>query len=178
MLDVSESAALFWLGGPCPPTVGVAFRNRRPHNKIAHTENCADLPRDMPIVFDERTLLGNSHLPGSHADNNSFHLAYPAVRPRTVDPAIELEGLTLDETLVVSHQNVLDQVRVVEEIDVTGKSAIVEDVTLLTSPLRIQCERVSASQREVSDDPAIPRTGRTNQRHHKLVANTSLADLE
>jgi hypothetical protein len=24
----------------------------------------------------------------------------------------------------------------------------------------------------------IPRTGRTNQRHHKLIANTSLADFE
>src|ERR1022692_638509 len=79
MLDVSESPALFSLGGPCPPTVGVAFRNKRPQNKIAH-ESFAELPRDMAIVLDERTLLGNSHLPGSHADNNSFHLAYPAVR--------------------------------------------------------------------------------------------------
>jgi hypothetical protein len=47
----------------------------------------------------------------------------------------------------------------------------------LTRPLRIQSERVFASQREVSDYPATPRTGRTNQRHHKRIANTSLADF-
>jgi hypothetical protein len=89
------------------------------------------------------------------------------------DPAVELEGLTLDETVVVGYQNGLDKVRIVEEIDVTGKSAVVKDVTISTSPPRIQSERVLAPQREVPDYPAIPRTGRTNQTHHKLVANTS-----
>jgi hypothetical protein len=53
------------------------------------------------------------------------------------DPAVELEDFALDETLVVGYQNVLDKVGVVEEIDATRKNAVVKDVTILTSPLRI-----------------------------------------
>jgi hypothetical protein len=89
-----------------------------------------------------------------------------------------LQGFTFYETLVVGYQNVLDKVGVVEEIDVTKKNAVVEDVTVLTSPLPVQSKRVPASQREVTDYAAIPRTGRTNQRRHKLVASISLADFE
>ena len=81
-----------------------------------------------------------------------------------------MESLTLDETSVVIDQNVFNKIRAVQEINVAVKGPVVEDVAILTRPLRIQSERVSASQGEVSDYPAIPRTGRTNQRHHKLIA--------
>ncbi len=58
------------------------------------------------------------------------------------------------------------------------KGPVVEDVAIVTRPLRIQSERVAAAQREVSDYPAIPGTGRTNQGHHKLIATNALADFE
>jgi hypothetical protein len=89
-----------------------------------------------------------------------------------------LEGFTLYETPVVGYLNLLDQVGVVEEIDVTVKSAVVENIPVLTSPLRIQFERAYAPQREVADYAAIPATGRENQRLHKVVVNISFVDVE
>jgi len=67
-----------------------------------------------------------------------------------------LESLTFDETSVVIDQHVLDKIRVVQEINVAVKGPVVEDVAILTRPLRIQAQRVSSSPREVSDYPAIP----------------------
>jgi hypothetical protein len=94
------------------------------------------------------------------------------------DPPVELQGFALDEILAVGYQNLLDEVGVVQEIDVTGKSAIVKDVTKLTSPLGIQPEGVRASQREVSDYAAIHWPGRTNQGHpHRPVVSASLVDF-
>ena len=84
----------------------------------------------------------------------------------------------LMKSLVVGYQNLLDEVGVVQEIDVTGKSAIVKDVTKLTSPLRIQPEWVRASQREVPDYAAIHWPGRTNQgHHHRPVVSASPVDF-
>ena len=93
------------------------------------------------------------------------------------DPPVELQGFALDEILRVGYQNLLDEVGVVQEIDVTGKSAIVKDVTKLTSPLGIQPEWVRASQREVPDYAAIHRPGRTKQGHHRPVVSASLVDF-
>jgi len=96
----------------------------------------------------------------------------PLLQPRTAfvdhqpvakDPAIEPHGLALDEVLVAGHQNVFDQIGVVEEVDVTMKDAVIEDVAVLAGPPRKQSERILASHREVTGYASIPRTRRTNQ---------------
>jgi hypothetical protein len=53
------------------------------------------------------------------------------------DPAVGLQSFALDEIPVVSYQNLLDKVGVVEEIDMPVKSTVVEDVAILPRPLCI-----------------------------------------
>jgi hypothetical protein len=72
--------------------------------------------------------------------------------------------------IVLGHQNVFDEFRVIEKIDMAGQNAVIEDTTIFLGPLREESERIRTPHREVADDAAILWTGRTNQGRHRPTA--------
>jgi len=81
MLDVSAAEVLFSTCSPRPLAVGAVCRNKSPKNNTPHTDDGADLPRDMAmIILDEKIISGNSHLTGFYADHDSLPVLSPKTR--------------------------------------------------------------------------------------------------
>ncbi len=60
----------------------------------------------------------------------------------------------------------MDEVGVVDEVDVPGKSAVVEDVAVMTGPLGEEGERVLARHGKAAEDAAtLGAGGKTEGRH-------------
>src|SRR6185437_5150651 len=80
------------------------------------------------------------------------------------EPAALLDHVVFEEVLRIADQHPLDQVRIVQEVNVQPRRAVVEDVTELPRPFEKRGERITVRQRHVADEKVRLGSGRTFHR--------------